>query len=706
MHFDGRVPPALSPLDAFAAQGRLLAKQLDDERRKNRGSRLPPSSVAKSLTVVQPHPRGRNQETELDQEQKQGTAEGFFDFPGSGRGPDTDNNNHEDHGNSESKEDSFHKNSHVAGHNISEPLVRPRSQHPTIGGFDLEPEAVPAVPELPDLSNIPFIAPPPKSRARPPGQPVPPPLSRTSSHPQYHIQQLRGQSPSPSKRPPAPSRVSTADDLTLRPPPMPFNFSRPLSRTDSFPNPTQLVRERRPTPLSLRDDPPATSASPRQAETPAPTIPISAPPPNTSMVTSNREELPTPSVDSIGRGSAEIFTDQPSSYVYSSYPLPREQDFIRDSTVFSGLQHNLEWQEHLFPNNQSPFLEGDSFQSAPAVDREIEQHIKPRKNKLEKGKTKAWAKSKRREEQECQPSQEKKQGRKSEDGGRSPDRVPSLDNHHEMSAINSSPHLRPQLEPVTEGVSTERGAGRRPSAPPAPVVSSILNPRPSIAPSRSVSSPTSKPKPSSNDTLQGTIPTLGNAPSARSPAVQRGDTSRSVPALGNLSVEEHLARGIECHQTGQLSKSTYHLRLAAMQEHPTAMLLYALACRHGWGVRPNQTEGVRWLRRAMDSSALPNIDDENLSPPEAQARKTQKAQLALAVYELGMSHMKGWGIDQDKVLGLRCFEMASNWGDVDAMNEAGYCYAEGIGCKRDMKKAARYYRTAEKGGVSMVGNSW
>lgn len=46
------------------------------------------------------------------------------------------------------------------------------------------------------------------------------------------------------------------------------------------------------------------------------------------------------------------------------------------------------------------------------------------------------------------------------------------------------------------------------------------------------------------------------------------------------------------------------------------------------------------------------------------------------------------------------------WGDGDALAEAGFCYAEGIGCKKDMKKAAKLYREAESKGISMVGNSW
>jgi hypothetical protein len=43
---------------------------------------------------------------------------------------------------------------------------------------------------------------------------------------------------------------------------------------------------------------------------------------------------------------------------------------------------------------------------------------------------------------------------------------------------------------------------------------------------------------------------------------------------------------------------------------------------------------------------------------------------------------------------------------VDALAEAGFCYAQGIGCKKNLKKSAKFYRMAEAKGMSMVGNSW
>ena len=147
-----------------------------------------------------------------------------------------------------------------------------------------------------------------------------------------------------------------------------------------------------------------------------------------------------------------------------------------------------------------------------------------------------------------------------------------------------------------------------------------------------------------------------------------------------------------------------------MQNHPTAMLLYALACRHGWGMRPNQREGVQWLRKALDSAMLEVAEDEDPSSAtgirEIHDKKARRAQFALGIYELGVSHLNGWGTEKDKALALRCFEVAGYWGDVDALTEAGFCYAKGLGCKKDLKQAAKFYRMAEQRGVSMVGSSW
>lgn len=141
-------------------------------------------------------------------------------------------------------------------------------------------------------------------------------------------------------------------------------------------------------------------------------------------------------------------------------------------------------------------------------------------------------------------------------------------------------------------------------------------------------------------------------------------STATTTTMSDIPAEEHVAKAIALHEAGKLNESTYHLRFAAKQGHPTGMLLFALACRHGWGMRPNQREGVEWLRKAAECASVEIAEDED-HVKEGKAvdfleRKTRKAQFALSIYELGVSHMNGWGIEQDKALALRCFEIAGS----------------------------------------------
>jgi Sel1 repeat len=229
-----------------------------------------------------------------------------------------------------------------------------------------------------------------------------------------------------------------------------------------------------------------------------------------------------------------------------------------------------------------------------------------------------------------------------------------------------------------------------------------------------LNAPKSTQIPSAFHQVQGTGRSSADSPSlASSNSTIKPRSTASGATSVAITAEEHLDKGIECHERGSLNESTYHLRIAAKQGHPTGMLMYALACRHGWGMRPNAREGVAWLRKAAECASSEVADDsaaadggEGLSGEDFIKKRARKAQFALSIYELGVSHMNGWGIEQDKALALRCFEIAGAWGDGDALAEAGYCYAQGVGCKKDLKRAAKCYREAEGRGISMVGNSW
>lgn len=83
-------------------------------------------------------------------------------------------------------------------------------------------------------------------------------------------------------------------------------------------------------------------------------------------------------------------------------------------------------------------------------------------------------------------------------------------------------------------------------------------------------------------------------------------------------------------------------------------------------MRANQREGVEWLRKAAEHASIEIADDEDqvkegrAAPAAVVERRARKAQFALSIYELGVSHMNGWGIEQDKSLALRCFEIAGS----------------------------------------------
>lgn len=147
-----------------------------------------------------------------------------------------------------------------------------------------------------------------------------------------------------------------------------------------------------------------------------------------------------------------------------------------------------------------------------------------------------------------------------------------------------------------------------------------------------------------------------------SPRSPRSPSHITPPLITpTMSAEDHVQKGISLHESGSLQESTYHLRLAANGGHPTGMLLFALACRHGWGMKANPKEGVMWLKKVTELASNEVADDE-MSGARADLfeKKGRRAQFALSIYELGVSHMNGWGTEMDKGLALRCFEIAGS----------------------------------------------
>ncbi|KAG0279433.1 hypothetical protein BGZ95_001252, partial [Linnemannia exigua] len=88
------------------------------------------------------------------------------------------------------------------------------------------------------------------------------------------------------------------------------------------------------------------------------------------------------------------------------------------------------------------------------------------------------------------------------------------------------------------------------------------------------------------------------------------------------------------------------------------------------------------------------------------AMSMARKELVMALYELGMSYLKGWGVSKDKPVAFTYFKIAADLGDPDSQNETALCYYEGIGIEKDMYESAKYYRMASAQGASQLGNSW
>ncbi|KAI1444019.1 hypothetical protein F5Y02DRAFT_190923 [Annulohypoxylon stygium] len=667
LHVAGEVPPALSPLDAFAAQSRLLAKQLEESAKAGRRmSRLPPLTTDSPLVV-------------------QGRSDYFRSMS---------------YDSSEDQPETPHQNTGLGlTTEVESPTERPVSMHPRMSRIPPTPDQSVPLPPNPFIEN---------SRGRQlekldedggfygaRREQSPSDLEsigdRGPEHkPIEHDRDIREISPTRSRFPPSPeklTKISSHESVGLVPPrplfpkrsssimsaPLEANNDevlsasfhsqpgRKLSSSSAFSGPGLA------SPIAHYQRSPSISSD-ASAPLPRPSFNFSRPlsrsgtpglePPSRQASSDSQpsfvladETAHTPVsmhseafLEDDGRGAP--------SYIYSKYSLPRGKSLQRNSAIFRDNEPpaSFVWEQPITaPSNVQTFPRGGQAPPSP-------------------------------------PTRPSSSSSRIQEGA------------HAADSLLARPSV--ERSKLSNEMSLD---GRQPSPDPSRPSTGGSRPSEDVPRGRTLTSPL-------HDQARGRTPmsvsTSDSASTIRPPKSQHSH----APTASEISAEEHLAKGIKCHEEGSVKESTYHLRLAARAGDPTGMLLYALACRHGWGMRPNQREGVEWLRKAADVVSAEIAEDEDHVKEgrsvDFMDRKTRKAQFALSIYELGVSHMNGWGIEQDKALALRCFEIAGSWGDVDALAEAGFCYAKGVGCKKDLKKSAKFYRMAEAKGMSMPGNSW
>ncbi|KAF4981080.1 hypothetical protein FZEAL_3056 [Fusarium zealandicum] len=686
LHVAGEVPPELSPLDAFAMQSRMLARQLQDSAKEgNRMSRLPPLTVESPLIV-----QGRSEYFRSMSQDSASDAGDHPERPASGFGMRTE------------VEDAF-----------SDDAERPVSMHPRMSRIPPTPdESVPPVPARDpsrgrQLNHIdetdPFFG---VGRERSPsplqsdtqsqsGKQIETSPSRKEGilavpSPRRHrgsISSLKGSisgsisgsiNDSISGSPEKPKKYSF-DEIGLAPPKALYpRRSSSITSTPLLPTDEEGSGNME---GSFHSLPPRKLSSGSAAFTSAMTSPALGAYRRSPSVGSESSALPRPSFN-FSRPLSRSGTPGMESPLRQASSDSQPSFILADDSVHTPVS-----------------MHSEAFLEHQLDDKGASSYIYS-KFSLPRGKTIQRAES---SEHPAQASYQWEQPmlppsnvqRIHHDAPPSPPTRPASSS----AGIVTDDALMPS-SPMPRSSTELRKVNSEASAPPMPQLSA--NPsRPSTDDTRSSEdTPRGRGRTPVSTTTSDTASTIRPPPTARSTA----------PTASEMSGEEHLAKGIECHENGSLKESTYHLRYAARLHNPTAMLLYALACRHGWGMRANQKEGVEWLRKAAEYASVEIADDEGQVKEgkhvDVIERRTRKAQFALSIYELGVSHMNGWGIEQDKSLALRCFEIAGNWGDVDALAEAGFCYAQGIGSKKNLRKSAKFYRMAEAKGMSMVGNSW
>ena len=112
--------------------------------------------------------------------------------------------------------------------------------------------------------------------------------------------------------------------------------------------------------------------------------------------------------------------------------------------------------------------------------------------------------------------------------------------------------------------------------------------------------------------------------------------------------------------------------------------------------------GFSYLQRAAESVVGELGQFFPGALPDLSAQSAARTAVVLALYEMGTSFRFGWGTPKDKRMAVEYFTMAAELGDVDAQGDLAFCWANGKGCKKDMKKAARVSRHREVGSLCIA----
>ncbi|KAG0205219.1 hypothetical protein BGX28_003156 [Mortierella sp. GBA30] len=200
---------------------------------------------------------------------------------------------------------------------------------------------------------------------------------------------------------------------------------------------------------------------------------------------------------------------------------------------------------------------------------------------------------------------------------------------------------------------------------------------------------------------------------SQTPQQNKQESRPSQPTLPRIltpaqqreaEADANIQKAIELHENNQLEEATRYFWLAAQSENPLGQLMTSSSA----SISQNHHQRHQQQTQLQHGTAKPAQQTlrRMASMDRNAAMLMARKELVMALYELGMSYLKGWGVIKDKTVAFTYFKIAADLGDPDSQNETALCYYEGIGTDKDMFQSAKYYRMAAAQGASQLGNSW
>ena len=181
----------------------------------------------------------------------------------------------------------------------------------------------------------------------------------------------------------------------------------------------------------------------------------------------------------------------------------------------------------------------------------------------------------------------------------------------------------------------------------------------------------------------------------------------------NQNTNHLITSAINMRIEGKLEASATRLKKACESGNKTAYLLYGLALRHGCGTPEDQKLSLSYIKKATGIESFDeevfncNIDPSELEEDNSIPSKLQEP-LVPALHECGISYLKGYGGEEvDEFKGLKFLEKAASLNHVDSMCLCGIIWSQKSDTrKKDLSRAAAWFRLADKRGANLIGSDW